>query len=346
MIAQDRYRQLEKLAITDPQEALETARHMRSLLQARRRPSSSASIQQLGGSGSESSSDLLSLSFPLESEFSGVADLETLCALPLGVPDKKVSDPCFRQLAFQGKHFRVQLPEAHPLYSTPTIRRVRVSGFHFETTAVLDTVTNERLADSSSRVESVMAGPTTCTTNIKPISAVPKPIIYVLVDFSDSVGVGVDTQTIADHAATAASFFASVSFNQMSVAAPEITPVLRMPRASTYYTGLSTGYNNLATDARSAATSAGYTNCAYTFYVIVFKRINFGWAGLGTVGSGGSTWMNGPDAGVLTHELGHNLNLAHSVIPSSTFSCLFRVACLVLIALACFDTPTGVSSSL
>ena len=88
----------------------------------------------------------------------------------------------------------------------------------------------------------------------------------------------------------------------------------------------------LATQARSAATSAGVDLSTYRRFVYVFPRIAAcSWAGLGTVGGNPShAWINGIlNMTIVAHEMGHNLGLLplararlHAVVgvarPSST----------------------------
>jgi hypothetical protein len=71
----------------------------------------------------------------------------------------------------------------------------------------------------------------------------------------------------------------------------------------------------LATQARSAAASAGVDLSTYRRFVYVFPRIAAcNWAGLGTVGGNPShAWINGIlNMTIVAHEMGHNLGLYHS----------------------------------
>ncbi len=71
--------------------------------------------------------------------------------------------------------------------------------------------------------------------------------------------------------------------------------------------------STLASQAKSAASTAGVDLTAYTRYVYAYSNA-CGGLGLGTVGGNPSqAWINGSlDLSVLAHELGHNLGLYHS----------------------------------
>lgn len=68
-----------------------------------------------------------------------------------------------------------------------------------------------------------------------------------------------------------------------------------------------------ATQAQAAAKSHGFVLNNYTHVIIAFPHVAAcGWAGLGQV-PGRLVWLNGAmSLGVVVHEMGHNLGLAHS----------------------------------
>jgi hypothetical protein len=92
-----------------------------------------------------------------------------------------------------------------------------------------------------------------------------------------------------------------------------MTRTLRMPKTSAAYGALDAAV--LRTDARAAATAAGFTLNSYQFDLICFTSVpNYSWAGLGYVGAPGS-WIQGSfdsSGGVSVHELGHNFGLNHA----------------------------------
>jgi hypothetical protein len=75
-------------------------------------------------------------------------------------------------------------------------------------------------------------------------------------------------------------------------------------------------YNTIASQAKQAATAAGYALSNYNRYVYVFPANACTWWGLGTVGGSPSqAWVNskwGFSLPVVGHEMGHNLGLYHS----------------------------------
>jgi len=75
-------------------------------------------------------------------------------------------------------------------------------------------------------------------------------------------------------------------------------------------------YNNIASQARQAATNAGFVLSSYTRYVYVFPANACTWWGLGSVGGNPSqAWVHAKYGFTLTvvgHEMGHNFGLYHS----------------------------------
>jgi hypothetical protein len=75
-------------------------------------------------------------------------------------------------------------------------------------------------------------------------------------------------------------------------------------------------YNAIATQAKSAASAAGYVLSNYNRFVFAFPSNTCTWWGLGTVGGNPSqAWIHskwGFSLPVVGHEMGHNLGLYHS----------------------------------
>ena len=73
-------------------------------------------------------------------------------------------------------------------------------------------------------------------------------------------------------------------------------------------------YTSIASQARSAASAAGYVLSSYNRHVFAFPQNACGWWGRGSVGANPSqAWINGSlQLRVVGHELGHNVGLYHS----------------------------------
>jgi hypothetical protein len=166
-------------------------------------------------------------------------------------------------------------------------------------------------AESSARSGAASAAPAWTTG--------PKKVLYMRVDFPDAEGeplVAAVAQTVIDEDADA--FFADNSYGKTSLRG-EVTPLLRMPRPTTYY-GVSEDSPEfvarmveLLTDARAAARAAGHDPAAYDLEIVAFRHIP-AWlfAGRASLGASGA-WLNGAFSAETTiHELGHNYGLHHA----------------------------------
>lgn len=145
-----------------------------------------------------------------------------------------------------------------------------------------------------------------------------KRAIFIRVDFSDRVGAPFTDSAGTNLLNGINSFFRENSYGRTSwqpfaATGSAMTRTLRMPKTSAAYGALDASV--LRTDARAAATAAGFTLNSYQFDLICFTSVpNYSWAGLGYVGAPGS-WIQGSfdsSGGVSVHELGHNFGLNHA----------------------------------
>ncbi len=145
-----------------------------------------------------------------------------------------------------------------------------------------------------------------------------KRLIFIRVDFPDLAGAPFTDAMGTNMVAGLEAFFREQSYGRLGFApigpaGTALTPTLRMPRTASYYGSVDAA--ELRTAARSAATAAGYNLGAYAFDLVCFGAVpGYGWAGLGYVGAPGS-WIRASfdaGAGVIAHELGHNLGLNHA----------------------------------
>ncbi len=163
-----------------------------------------------------------------------------------------------------------------------------------------------------------------------------KKVLIVRVDFSDKAGTPVnpaDSQPITEDYVVNAfnttngirDFYTQSSFAKtlLSIGAtvagdsPDVTAVLRMPATAASY---ATAGNNslLHSDARAAATTAGFSVGSYDRVGVVFGDLGgiagsqITYAGLGNI-IGANFWVNGYfDFVTVTHEIGHNYGLNHA----------------------------------
>ena len=164
-----------------------------------------------------------------------------------------------------------------------------------------------------------------------------KKLLVICVDFPDLTGPPINkfdgnaviTETYVDNVINGTSgvrsFFQENSFGKTDILlappvgsdSPDVTAVLRMPAtASSYATA---GDNNLLhSDARTAATTAGFNISNYDRIAVVFthlgnltnSKITYG--GLANI-TGAHIWVNGAfDLRVVAHEMGHTYGLHHA----------------------------------
>lgn len=157
-----------------------------------------------------------------------------------------------------------------------------------------------------------------------------KRCLIIRVDFSDLAGAPM-TETAVSNVFNGTNgvknYYQQISFGATSAEltpatsddSPDVTQVFRLPKTADYY---ATGDRNgeLHSDARSAATTAGYNLTSFDRIGVVFawlgnitnSQINYG--GLGEV-EGKNYWINGGsnfDLRVVSHEIGHNYGLPHA----------------------------------
>lgn len=155
-----------------------------------------------------------------------------------------------------------------------------------------------------------------------PVQASPytegaKTVLFMRVDFSDKPGdpvsIAAAQQLINTDVNNA---YIENSYGKTSLSTT-VTPTLRMPHPSTYYTDADDS-TQLLVDARAAALAAGYNTNNYDRDICGFTSLPFDYGGLGYVGSKG-TWINGEfDFRVTAHELGHNTGLWHANLWQTT----------------------------
>lgn len=145
-----------------------------------------------------------------------------------------------------------------------------------------------------------------------------KRILYIRVDFSDRPGEPVSSMEASAAISEADAFFQENSEGQTSLTATILPATLRLPQTADEYK--SAGYLQLRDDALAAARAFDQQNTgygqfdpdSYDLHVLAFSTVFPGWSGRAVVGGRG-IWLNGFfDAGITTHEIGHNYGVFHA----------------------------------
>ena len=143
-----------------------------------------------------------------------------------------------------------------------------------------------------------------------------KKVILIRVDFPDLTNAPLSDSSAISLIANLHNFYNEMSYGRAGFytngAGSDFTPTFRMSQPAAYY-GTNDYYNQLRTEARNAATAAGYLLGNYDRDVICMGNVpGFGWAGLAYVGAAGAWLRNSFGTGVAGHELGHNWGLNHA----------------------------------
>ena len=142
-----------------------------------------------------------------------------------------------------------------------------------------------------------------------------KKLLIIRVDFPDFQGQVVGDSTLEQLITDMDTAYSDMSYGKATFAASgqgsAITPTVRLPNDSSYYTS----FGRILSAARTAAAAAGYNYLDYTYEVVVTgaKPSMPGTAGVAFVGARGA-WLHNSQWNLATcaHEVGHNFGLQHS----------------------------------
>lgn len=142
-----------------------------------------------------------------------------------------------------------------------------------------------------------------------------KRLLIIRVDFPD-LSLSLTDTASATLVSNLNVFYGEMSYGRTGFtpvgSGSDVTPILRMTNAAAWY-GTNNYYNQLRSEARAAASAAGYTLGNYELDVICMGAVpGFGWAGLAYVGAAGAWLRNSFGTGVAGHEIGHNYGLNHA----------------------------------
>lgn len=142
-------------------------------------------------------------------------------------------------------------------------------------------------------------------------------VLFMPVDFPDRPGAAQTNEQLTTTLSSVNADFNFSSYGKLTLTAPVITPLLRMPQPSTYYQTQSTSV--FRDDARAAATALGFDYASYFAHVTIAApdSVYIGKGGRGF--TGGWAHLNGAYNPVtLGHELGHVMRLGHAAAWDTT----------------------------
>ncbi|MBL9135693.1 MAG: hypothetical protein JNK85_07490, partial [Verrucomicrobiales bacterium] len=136
-----------------------------------------------------------------------------------------------------------------------------------------------------------------------------KTLLFMRARFPDDLREPISETEAAAVMRLANEFYVANSFKNVSLVGT-VGPLITLPQPKLYYAAQGAG--TLMDDARAATKAAGLDPTTFDLDMVRFEPVpGFGWGGLGAVGGRG-VWLQSSDLGVICHELGHNMGLAHA----------------------------------
>lgn len=233
--------------------------------------------------------------------------------------DESQSHYVYRLTTAQGERFSLHFAADAPALQSGT--RIRASGVLFPGVMTRDAgdINGAVVIESGKTSVEIpaFAGSTSTTSILTATTSAPLPntfgaqhTVVLLVNFAD-----LQTQpwTVAQaqslmFSATSA-YFQETSYEQTWLTGDVFGWYTSTASSTTCNT------DQIATDAKAAATAAGVNLSAYAHIVYAFPRATCGFDGMATVGGAPSqAWINGTldQLKITSHELGHNFGLNHS----------------------------------
>lgn len=136
-----------------------------------------------------------------------------------------------------------------------------------------------------------------------------KSLLFMRARFPDDLREPISETEAAEVMRLVNDYYVGSSFKNLSLVGT-VGPLITLPQPKLYYA--TQGPGALMDDARAATRAAGVDPEGFDLDMVRFEAVpGFDWGGLGAVGGRG-VWLQSSDLGVICHELGHNLGLAHA----------------------------------
>jgi hypothetical protein len=173
------------------------------------------------------------------------------------------------------------------------------------------------IGDSPTPTEQAVTGGS--VTADSPTLTGPNTLLYMIARFSDETSDPIDDATALARTTVISNFWMNNSSGTVGLKGlvnPNQTMDIvhvTLPQPTSYGPTYNANFAQLLSDARTAASAAGFNYANYNLDVVVTTGSGFSYAGRSYIGAQGSHWLNSyTTLRTGGHELGHNLGLYHA----------------------------------
>jgi len=177
----------------------------------------------------------------------------------------------------------------------------------------------DAIAIGDSPTPSEQSGGGQPASELTPTTGGPNTLLYMIARFSDQGSDPIDDATVLSQMGVVSNFWMNNSSGTVYlhglIHSTQVVDIVHitLPQPASYGPSYNNNFAQLLSDARTAASAAGYNYANYNLDVVVTSNSGFGYAGRSYIGAQGSHWVQGyTSLRTAGHELGHNLGLYHA----------------------------------